>query len=726
MHIKQKKGFTLAEIVATLVILGVILVIAVPGIGKLYQKFAENYYKELDETVLQAAKLYFKDTEDSRPQELLQYKSININNGSNSLVGKKYIEKAKLFNSDKDCTGEVRILKVKDDYIYKNCMICESEGGDTEYHTYENLKAVEYDGSGNIKPIPSDNICYLNDVIEKEYLDDDLFIYMNEYDENSLKQALEIREKASISKDGEKIYEIETGNKIYPQNITAIDLGGETISSNLNVGIQVKYSDSISRNVYVYKYKKPELTNSATGNVISSPINSNSDLKLYPNSGTFKINNSNKTYPYVNTGVEAIGNPIDFSPDDRKDFSHYEYSSDGTNWNKLCENNMDCIFNASTLSLSSQKVKFRTVGKDVEGNKYYGEETYYYNVIPIYTVTFNPDGGTVSYTSKQVYFGQEYGSLPEATNGAREFKGWYTDTGIKVESTSIVQIEGNHTLTAKWGPQTYIVTLNPNGGSVSPTTINVLAGEKYGTLPTPTRSNYVFTGWYTAASGGTLVESTTTVTNASNHMLYAQWYSSDVQTVTTTTCQTKNLPEGVYYIEIVGGGAGGNGYGEWSEWKNYVGGNAARWAGYIYMPKINNAKVCAGAGSVGKRGFSTVSNGGDSYIANSAGTRLIEVNGGKSRANKPYTNALVSVSSSNAKLVCNSVAGKTSVGNEVKYGYGGKKVSMFGRYDNATDGTSGIIKYQYIKSLDEWNNSPKTCPATPLCSISDCGWVNWP
>ncbi len=48
-------------------------------------------------------------------------------------------------------------------------------------------------------------------------------------------------------------------------------------------------------------------------------------------------------------------------------------------------------------------------------------------------------------------------------------------------------------------------------------------GDAYGTLPTPTKTGYTFKGWYTAASGGTKVESTTKISNAANHTLYAQW-----------------------------------------------------------------------------------------------------------------------------------------------------------------------------------------------------------
>ena len=72
---------------------------------------------------------------------------------------------------------------------------------------------------------------------------------------------------------------------------------------------------------------------------------------------------------------------------------------------------------------------------------------------------------------------------------------------------------------SEWG--TCNVTFNANGGTVSPTTRAVASGAAVGTLPTPTRSGYTFAGWYTAASGGTKIYASTTIT--ANVTYYAHW-----------------------------------------------------------------------------------------------------------------------------------------------------------------------------------------------------------
>ena len=67
---------------------------------------------------------------------------------------------------------------------------------------------------------------------------------------------------------------------------------------------------------------------------------------------------------------------------------------------------------------------------------------------------------------------------------------------IYVTSSTKVTLTSNHKLVANWTANTYSVTFNPNGGSVSTPTKNVTYGSTYGDLPTPTRTGYTFNGWY--------------------------------------------------------------------------------------------------------------------------------------------------------------------------------------------------------------------------------------
>lgn len=149
-----------------------------------------------------------------------------------------------------------------------------------------------------------------------------------------------------------------------------------------------------------------------------------------------------------------------------------------------------------------------------------------------YTVTFDPnaEGVSVDPTSKLVTFDAAYDTLPTPTREGYTFEGWYlsktefTDAN-KVEATTIVKTPGDHMLYANWAANTYTVTFNPNAddATVAPTSKFVTFDAAYGELPTPTRENYRFVGWYL---NGVRVTKDTIVKTAANHTLLAGWSRS--------------------------------------------------------------------------------------------------------------------------------------------------------------------------------------------------------
>lgn len=70
----------------------------------------------------------------------------------------------------------------------------------------------------------------------------------------------------------------------------------------------------------------------------------------------------------------------------------------------------------------------------------------------------------------------------------------------------------------------HTITFDANGGSVSGGTYLVPDGHSLGTLPTATYTNHVFNGWFTAASGGTQITSSTVPSG--NDIYYAHWLKS--------------------------------------------------------------------------------------------------------------------------------------------------------------------------------------------------------
>ena len=191
-----------------------------------------------------------------------------------------------------------------------------------------------------------------------------------------------------------------------------------------------------------------------------------------------------------------------------------------------------------------------TVNKDI---------TLYARWIKTVTVTYQKDGGTCSESSKKVTVGGAYGDLPVPTKTGYTFAGWFSEStgGTVITKDSSVTKTTNHDIYARWTANTYTVTFDVNGDDdicmcdTDSKTVTFDAG--YGTLPTPLRTGYKFTGWYTEKSGNNKVTENTLYRVAGNQTLYAHWtpltyivnfYRNDGTTSKTSISVTYNSTYG--------------------------------------------------------------------------------------------------------------------------------------------------------------------------------------
>lgn len=109
--------------------------------------------------------------------------------------------------------------------------------------------------------------------------------------------------------------------------------------------------------------------------------------------------------------------------------------------------------------------------------------------------------------------------------------GFYGTIAPSTQHTIYFRFKYNGNYSSVWSytfntssPTNYTITFNANGGNTpSPASKSVAYWSTYGTLATTSRSGYIFNGWFTAASGGTKITSSTQMTQTANHTLYAQW-----------------------------------------------------------------------------------------------------------------------------------------------------------------------------------------------------------
>ena len=236
-------------------------------------------------------------------------------------------------------------------------------------------------------------------------------------------------------------------------------------------------------------------------------------------------------------------------------------------------------------------------------------------------------GGTATYTCTATYndsttatvtptwsitSGSSYASI--SSSGVLSANGTATQRSVTIQA-SYSYNGSTQTMTKNVTINTRSVTIsfNANGGSVSPTSQSYTAYGTYGSLPTPTRSQYSFLGWFTESSGGTQVTTSSTVpanattlwahwqqaipnppmgltatqdrtdgivvswtvsTGATSYEIYRQTYSSSSSSVkigtSTTTSYTDTTAVGdqtyYYWVKAVGNG-GTSGFGSYAQGK---------------------------------------------------------------------------------------------------------------------------------------------------------------
>ena len=182
------------------------------------------------------------------------------------------------------------------------------------------------------------------------------------------------------------------------------------------------------------------------------------------------------------------------------------------------------------------------IGKDGKGSTAWNltEDTTLYAAWG-YAITYK-NTKDVQNMNPEIYTGEETVTLTNLEKEGYTFNGWFdAETGgNKVESIAQGST-GAKTLYAQWTLITYTITYEGLNGADNPNTATSYTVESETiTLQNPTRTGYIFNGWFDAETGGNKVESIAQGSTGAK-TLYAQWWTFSLQ-VSGTPSKT------LYYV----------------------------------------------------------------------------------------------------------------------------------------------------------------------------------
>ena len=469
---RNKKGFTLVELLVVIVILGIITGISIPLIRNLQSKNEDKKYTTYMDSMRQSAKLYV----DSYQEDLFGHKTSGCAIIKYSQLEEKGLLKDIPLN-DVTCNSEdtfVKVVKLDNKISYSLSLGCGSK---------------KADGTANVDTrIPEGGMPGLE----------------------------------SCGETKPSVITIFTS----PTQSTAINVKKKNVKVNItsNTGIHEDI------NIFYSFVKKEGLELTESVNPPTNPIGGwkklninymggNEQKQLIENGNVVTLSSNNVTTPDDLTGDYYIVLRIDTL----KDLAGINWTSTNTKYlyrGPFRVDNTKPVFSNDSTVISS------------DSNYNHLKPKLKINVTDNYTQTndlkmcISFDNDTCTKIEKEIKAGNGYSNY-EANKVLDDIHNTY-DGSTHTVYVTVGDAAGNYTTqnyTYKIATRRTL-TYNSNGGNTcDPSSKSVTYDETaptWGTLCTPTRTNYEFTGWNTKADGtGTAVTSSTTAN--SSMTIYAGW-----------------------------------------------------------------------------------------------------------------------------------------------------------------------------------------------------------
>ena len=126
-----------------------------------------------------------------------------------------------------------------------------------------------------------------------------------------------------------------------------------------------------------------------------------------------------------------------------------------------------------------------------------------------FEVSFDSNGGSAINTTITAPYKGVYPTLPIPTKTGYNFVAWETPGGTYIHKGDPVKIAQDCTVKAVYEPKEFTITFDVDGGDMAAKTRTVWYDRQYTTLPTPTKTGYVFNYWQ--LPDGTIIRNGDTV-----------------------------------------------------------------------------------------------------------------------------------------------------------------------------------------------------------------------
>ena len=405
---ENRDGFTLIEVIGSIIILGILAIIAISLFTRELNEFRDEYYENLVSNLENSGREFFSDNRMYRPTGRLEAAKVSLN----TLNSQKYIDEFIDYEGS-ECDKEsyvIVIRKGKDEYDYHACLKCQNDD-------YDNTIGNKYcDPSW----FDQTTLGYtLGDV-------EDIYIY-----KGTDKKVLEDKTRIPVwivkyDSAGNPIESIDgTGTEnvpeISPENLDIVDTNevGEyiieykydTTDGNGNPVSLEKYAK-----VIVYENEAPIISLTKTNNVKTGQSSSESRTTAYNNgewAQKITITFGRGNGEYINTDTSA---------------ARYQWKR-GNKWNDICTPSSGDNCTIQITEEMNETIYFRMI--DTEGNISKVSNAYVFKIDTTppkgeVIITAATMGNNDYYKSAEVILGTQnitdvVGTDPDAVSGIKYY-----------------------------------------------------------------------------------------------------------------------------------------------------------------------------------------------------------------------------------------------------------------------------------------------------------------